>query len=432
MKLRNLVIAASLAALGSAAYAQAKEQFFPVLPYRTGAYAPNGVPWANGYSDYLKLTNARGGINGVKISMEECDTGYATDRGVECYERLKGKAGGAVFQPLSTGITFALTEKAPGDKNPLITAGYGRSESSNGNVFKWNFPLMGTYWTGADILMQHITKLNGGNVKGKKIALVYHDSPYGKEPIPLLTERSKIQGFDLQLLPVTAPGVEQKATWLQIRQAKPDYVLLWGWGVMNSAALKEAVATGYPREKMYGVWWSAGEPDVKDLGDAAKGYNGLVVTGQTGKALDEVKKTLHAKNAGTGPESEIGSVLYNRGFVSAALAVEATFRAQSRYGKGKIMDGEQIRWGLENLAIDNKRLAEIGLVGLMRPLSTSCADHEGSREARIHTWDGKKFNLVTDWIAADESIIKPLVKQYSEKYAAEKKLPARTAADCQS
>jgi branched-chain amino acid transport system substrate-binding protein len=432
MKLRNLVIAASLAALGSAAYAQAKEQFFPVLPYRTGAYAPNGVPWANGYSDYLKLTNARGGINGVKITMEECDTGYATDRGVECYERLKGKAGGAVFQPLSTGITFALTEKAPGDKNPLITAGYGRSESSNGNVFKWNFPLMGTYWTGADILMQHITKLNGGNVKGKKIALVYHDSPYGKEPIPLLTERSKIQGFDLQLLPVTAPGVEQKATWLQIRQAKPDYVLLWGWGVMNSAALKEAVATGYPREKMYGVWWSAGEPDVKDLGDAAKGYNGLVVTGQTGKALDEVKKTLHAKSQGTGPESEIGSVLYNRGFVSAALAVEATFRAQSRYGKGKVMDGEQIRWGLENLAIDNKRLAEIGLVGLMRPLSTSCADHEGSREARIHTWDGKKFNLVTDWIAADESIIKPLVKQYSEKYAAEKKLPARTIADCQS
>ena len=49
--------------------AQAKEQFFPVLPYRTGPYAPNGVPWANGYVDYLKLINARGGINGVKISL---------------------------------------------------------------------------------------------------------------------------------------------------------------------------------------------------------------------------------------------------------------------------------------------------------------------------------------------------------------------------
>ena len=160
----------------------------------------------------------------MKITFEECETGYATDRGVECYERLKGKHGGAtVFQPLSTGITFALTEKAPGDKIPLITAGYGRSESADGSVFKWNFPLLGTYWVAADILVQHIGKKEGGldKLKGKKIALVYHDSPYGKEPIPLLQERAKMHGFDADLLPVTHPGVEQKATWLQIRQSVP-------------------------------------------------------------------------------------------------------------------------------------------------------------------------------------------------------------------
>jgi branched-chain amino acid transport system substrate-binding protein len=157
MKLRNLILAVAAAAAGASAFAQAKEQFFPVLVYRTGAYAPNGVPFANGYVDYLKLVNARGGINGVKVSWEECETGYATDRGVECYERLKGKNGGAtVFQPLSTGITFALTEKAPGDKIPLITAGYGRSESTDGNVFKWNFPLTGTYWDAADVLLQRV------------------------------------------------------------------------------------------------------------------------------------------------------------------------------------------------------------------------------------------------------------------------------------
>ena len=128
-----------------------------MLVYRTGAYAPNGVPFANGYVDYLKLVNARGGINGVKVSWEECETGYATDKGVECYERLKGKNGGAtVFQPLSTGITFALTEKAPGDKIPLITVGLRPQRSADGSVFKWNFPLIGTYWVAADILVQHI------------------------------------------------------------------------------------------------------------------------------------------------------------------------------------------------------------------------------------------------------------------------------------
>ena len=421
------------AGFASSAWGQAKEQFFPATVYRSGAYAPNGIPWANGYADYFKLINARdGGINGVKITTEECDTAYATDRGVECYERLKGKANGSIFQPLSTGITFALTEKVPADKNSLITAGLGRSESSDGGVFKWNFPLMGTYWSGADILMQHITKKEGGNLTGKKVTLIYHDSPYGKEPIPLLQKRATLQGFELTLLPVTAPGIEQKATWLQVRQNKPDYVLLWGWGVMNSAALKEAVATGYPREKMFGVWWSAGEPDVKDLGDAAKGYSGLIATGDGGKILDEVKKFVHGKNQGTGPIEELNTSLYNRGLVSAALAVEGVRAAQQRFGKGKVMDGEQIRWGLENLSLDQKRLSALKLDTIMKPLSTSCFDHEGSRSARIHSWDGKKWNVVTDWIDADESIIKPMVRQYADKYASDKKLTRRTPADCQS
>ena len=445
MKFTSLVKAAAIlaSALGSlatapAAFAQAKEQFFPLLVYRTGAYAPNGVPFANGYQDYLKLVNAQGGINGVKIIYEECETGYATDRGVECYERLKGKNGGAtVFQPLSTGITFALTEKAPGDKIPLITSGYGRSESADGNVFKWNFPLVGTYWVAADVLVQHVGKKEGGlaKLKGKKIALVYHDSPYGKEPIPLLTERSKELGFELVLLPVTAPGVEQKATWLQIRQQRPDYVFLWGWGVMNSTAIKEAVATGYPREKMYGVWWAAAEPDVKDAGDGAKGYNGLALqhgAEPNAKVVKDVLTIVHGKGQGTGPKEEVGQVLYMRGLSAGMFAVEGVRRAQERYGKGKVMTGEQVRWGLENLALDQKKLDALGFAGVMRPVSTSCADHMGASWARIHTWDGTKWVFSSDWLQADESILKPMVKAASEKYAAEKKLTRRTPEDCQS
>jgi branched-chain amino acid transport system substrate-binding protein len=118
--------------------------------------------------------------------------------------------------------------------------------------------------------------------------------------------------------------------------------------------------------------------------------------------------------------------------VSAALAVEGTFRAQERYGKGKVMTGDQLRWGLENLNVTAARIESLGLTGLLRPISTSCADHEGSRSARIHQWDGKKWNFTSDWIEADTSIIKPLVKQYADKYAAEKKITRRTPAECQS
>jgi len=437
MKVKSIALAlAAVSALVGAAPAmaqQAKEQFFPLLVYRTGPYAPNGTPWANGKQDYIKLINSQGGINGVKISYEECETGYATDKGVECYERLKGK-GATLIDPQATGITFALTDKAPADKIPLITLGYGLAASQDGNVFKWNFPLMGSYWTAADILIQHIAKKEGGldKLKGKKIALVYHDSPFGKEPIPLLQERAKLSGFELSLIPVTAPGVEQKSAWLQVRQQRPDYVLLWGWGVMNSTALKEAVATGYPREKMYGVWWSGAEPDVKDVGANAKGYNALALntSGTQPKVIQDILKQVHDKGQGTGPKEEVGSVLYTRGVIIQMLGVEAVRRAQERFGKGKVMTGEQVRWGLENLALDQKKLDALGFSGVMRPLSTSCQDHMGSTWARVHTWDGSQWGGMSDWYQADESILKPMVKAAGDKYATEKKLTRRDATDC--
>ncbi|HZF82150.1 MAG TPA: ABC transporter substrate-binding protein [Burkholderiaceae bacterium] len=438
MKLKTLTLAvaavAALAGTAGTAFAQAKEQFFPLLVYRTGPYAPNGTPWANGKQDYIKLVNAQGGINGVKIAYEECETGYATDKGVECYERLKGRPGVTLFDPQATGITFALTDKVPTDKIPLITLGYGLSASQDGNVFKWNFPLMGSYWTAADILIQHIGKKEGGldKLKGKKIALVYHDSPFGKEPIPLLQERAKLHGFELSLIPVTAPGVEQKSAWLQVRQQRPDFVLLWGWGVMNSTALKEAVATGYPREKMYGVWWAGAEPDVKDVGANAKGYNALALntSGTEPKVIQDILKQVHDKGQGTGPKDEVGSVLYTRGVIIQMLSVEAVRRAQERFGKGKVMTGEQVRWGFENLALDQKKLDALGFAGVMRPVSTSCQDHMGSTWARVHTWDGAKWGGMSDWYQADESILKPMVKAAGDKYAAEKKLTRRDAADC--
>ncbi len=418
------------------AVAQAKEQFVPVLSYRTGPYAPNGTPWANGFVDYLKLVNVKGGINGVKIAYEECETGYDTARSVECYERLKSKNPSFV-QTLSTGATFAVTEKAPGDKIPVLTVGYGRSESSDGAVFKWNFPIAGTYWVAADTIVQAIGKKEGGldKLKGKKIALVYHDSPFGKEPIPLLQERARNHGFELQLLPVTPPGVEQKATWLQVRQAKPDFVVLWGWGVMNSTAIKEAQATGYPREKMYGVWWAGAEPDVKDVADGAKGYNAVTIQHGAEPNSDIVKFMLtqvHAKGQGTGPKEEVGQVLYLRGAMSAMIGIEGIRSAQERFGKGKVMTGEQVRWGLENLNLTQAKLDALGFKGVMRPISTSCMDHMGAAWTRIHTWNGKAWEFTSDWMQADEQILKPLVKATADKYAAEKKLTRRTGADCQS
>jgi branched-chain amino acid transport system substrate-binding protein len=423
MLLTAIAAAGSLFAV-PAAYAA--EQFIPMLVYRSGPYAPNGIPVANGFADYFNLVNARdGGINGVKITFEECETGYATDRGVECYERLKGKGptGASVFNPFSTGVTFALTEKVTTDRIPLITMGYGRSESRDGSVFPWNFPLLGTYWTAADILVQHVGGLSGGlnKLKGKKIALVYHDSPYGKEPIPLLEKRAQMHGFKLLKIPVTHPGVEQKAAWLQVRQNRPDYVFLWGWGVMNSTAIKEAAAVRYPREKMFGVWWAGAEPDVTPAGTNAKGYNSITLQHSAGQAAvhADIVKHLHGKGKGAGPKAEVGHVLYNRGLINALMVVESIRTAQGKFGN-KSLTGEQVRWGIENLDLTAADIKKLGFESMLQPLKVSCRDHEGVRRARVHQWTGSDWKFVSDWIEADDAVLRPMVDAAATTYAKEK------------
>ena len=434
MKFTRLALAATLAAAGtgfaSSAFAQpANEQFIPLLSYRTGQFAPLGIPWADGKQDYLKLVNAKGGINGVKIAFEECETAYDTSRGVECYERLKSKGSGASgFDPQSTGITFAVTDKAPIDKVPVVTAGYGLSQSADGRVFEWNFPLLANYWTGADAIIQDILKKEKGSLKGKKIALVYHDSPYGKEPIPLLQKRAEKEGFELVLLPVTAPGVEQKSTWLQVRQSRPDYVVLWSAGVMTPTAIREAQATGYPREKMYAIWWGGSDHDVKDI-PGAKGYNTVNIhnTAEHDKIHDEIKTQLYDKKLGTaGDAKELGAIAHTRGMMISMLQVEGIRTAQEKFGKGKVMTPEQVRWGLENLNLTQERLNELGFGKILRPIKTSCDNHLGTDWQRIAQWNGSKWQVVSDWYQADPALVTPLVKEYADQYAKEKNIKVRT------
>jgi branched-chain amino acid transport system substrate-binding protein len=188
MKLRTLLIgilAVTVMAWPMAAPARAQEKaiFIPLLVYRTGPYAPNGIPSANGFNDYFNLINERdGGINGVKIVWEECETQYATDKGVECYERLKNKHDGAVLvNPFSTGITYQLIPKAPVDKIVIHSAGYGMTATADGRWFPWAFNFPMTYWSQASAVIKYIGQQEGGmdKLKGKKIAHVHHNSPYG-------------------------------------------------------------------------------------------------------------------------------------------------------------------------------------------------------------------------------------------------------------
>jgi branched-chain amino acid transport system substrate-binding protein len=414
MRIRGFALALlALAVVAVAApmpVAAQNEMFIPMLVYRTGAYAPSGTPFANGFHDYLAMINARdGGVNGVKLNFEECETQYDTKQGVECYERLKGK-GSTVMNPLSTGITYQLIPKAAVDKIVVHSMGYGMTAASDGRWFPWVFTFPTTYWSQASAVIKYMAQQEGGldKLKGKKIVHVYHNSPYGKEANPTLEELARKYQFELTLLAVDHPGQEQKSTWLQVRRINPEWIFMSGWGVMNQVAVKEAASIGFKMDRFIGNWWSASDADVIPAGDGAKGYKGATfhAPGTNFKAFQDLAKFVVDKGQSQEPKDKMGEPLYNRGVVNAMFLVEAIRTAQAKFGK-KAMSGEEMRWGYEHLNITDKRLEELGLKGFTHPVKVTCEDHEGSGPVLIQQWDGKKWNIVSEWIEPMKDVVRP-------------------------
>ena len=413
----------------------AGEQYFPLQSYRVGPYAAGGTGFFGGFIDYMQLVNARdGGAGGVKLTWSECETEYVVERGVECYERLKGGLNGApaaATNPLSVGIAYATIDRQTVDKIPLITINHGRTDSTDGRVFPYIFPLQLNPYSEVSAITNYIAERAGGldKLKGKKIVTLYHGSPYGKETIPILDLYAKKYGFEITHIEVPHPCNEQQSQWLTIRRAKPDWVILRGWGVMNPVAIKTAAKTGFPVDHIIGNIWSNAEEDVRPAGPVGKGYI-AITTGPSGTNFPVLRDIeTHVVKPGKGDLKDpkrFGTIYYNLGVENGILNVEAVRTAQAKFGK-RPLTGEEVRWGFENLHIDDRRLKELGALGLLQPIQLSCSDHEGGGAVRFQQWDGDKWVTISDWVHPDRAVLRPIIEASAAKYAKEKGITPR---DC--
>ena len=422
MALAGLAAAGLTLSAGGGALAQDGTQFVLINAYWTGPYAAPGSAFGGGMIDYYRMLNDRdGGINGVKLSWEKCETQYNNARIVECYERYKDKL--ALFHPLSTGGVYSVFEKAWEDKIPVISIGYGRTDATDGRVFPYLFPMVTNYWSQSTAKIRFIGQREGGmdKLKGKTIANIYHDSAYGKETIPVLDKQAERYGFTVKHYAVAHPGLDQKATWLQIRQLKPDWVILRGWGVMNPTAIKEAARIGFPADHMVGVWWAGSEEDVQPAGDAAKGYiaAGFHPGGTDFPVIQEVLKEVYDKGNGELPRERVGSIYFNRAIVWAIITSEVLRDAMDKFGNRPVT-GEEVQQVLESFEMSPERIAKLGATGLIPPFKLSCADHEGAAQVKFIQWDGSKWHEISDWIEGDREMLRPMVEASSEQYAKEK------------
>jgi branched-chain amino acid transport system substrate-binding protein len=418
--LRGLGCALALALAAPAATSAFAEDsiYVPLFTYRTGPFAGSGTPIADGMHDYLAMLNARdGGIGGVKLAIDECETGYDTKKGLECYDSVKPK-NPVIVNPWSTGITLSLIPKASVDKVPVLSMAYGLSASARGDVFPWIFNPPATYWDGLSEILKYV---GGGSIdalKGKTIGYLYFDAGFGKEPIPLFQSLAKDIGFNLKLYPVAPADMQnQSAKWLDIRRDKLDFLVMYGWGAMNPTAIKEAVKADFPMDKFVSIWWP-NDSDAAAAGDGAKGFKTLNwhASGTDFQALRDIKKLVIDAGKSQTPAEEFGQVLYDRGVYNSVLIAEGIAEAQKITGK-KVVTGEDVRRGLENLNLDDARFKALGLAGFAAPFKLTCVDHNSHSATFVQQWDGAKWVKVSDPVAPATDKVQPLLDEAAKAYA---------------
>ena len=251
--LSTIVTASAALCIAGSAWTQQKEVMIGAQCDRTGPTQIVGVVICPAQQDYMDLINSKGGIEGYKINYNELDNEYKVPPAVEGYERQKG-AGAVSLMIYGTPQTQALNQKLQEDKIPGTSPGFGISASADGGRFPYLFPVAATYWSQGAAAIQFIKDKSGDSLKGKKIAYVFYDNPAGHEPLPILEDLQKAEGFELRSFAVPPPGVEMGAQVLDITQRyHPDFVIDHLFGRSPSVAIKEYKRAGYPLSKVLGL-----------------------------------------------------------------------------------------------------------------------------------------------------------------------------------
>ncbi|MDX5357957.1 MAG: ABC transporter substrate-binding protein [Rhodobacterales bacterium] len=412
---RTMLTGAAVAALASqlgarVALAQGSKTIKFAFPQDfTKIYTFVTSEYSQGQRDYISLINGRGGIGGYMIEADVSDHANDQPRAIEAYERAKAQ-GAVLIDPLSTPVARALVPRALEDKINLITAFSGRSDAADGTAFPYVLPMSPNYWTQAGLLIDFFKQQDGGSLQGKTICFVHIDTPFGKEPLPILEKLAEKEGFKLQAFPYTPPGNDQSAIWPQVRRARPDWTMFWGAGVGQTVALTEAARNGLDMSRVSGsVWVSESDMDVVGR-DQTIGVLKVepCASGREPKIIQDILKEVVGAGKGAGPEDKVGTSYYNYGVMLAAMMLEGVRRAAQIAPNGPVT-GEWLNAGLRSIK-------DFTAEGMIPPTTITPEDHQGGGRGRIARWDGSKFVPASDWFSANQDVVWEEVRKYSEEF----------------
>ncbi|CAN7333497.1 ABC transporter substrate-binding protein [Variovorax sp. LjRoot178] len=383
-------LAASVLSLGtlaqtkpaSAAAASKEDIVFGASVPLTGVFAFAGIGIDQGIRDYLQILNEGGGINGRKVKYIAEDTGYKVDQSMAVFKKITGQNKVNLYYADSTGFVKTVNPELERIGSILMTGASFAKEISNAQKYPMQFMVGPDYSEMVGILLQYIAKTK----PGAKVALVYSDTEFGKDPVDTARADAKRLGLNLVQEVVTPPGsVDISTEVIKLRRADPDYTIFHGY---VSAPIPEFIAQARGqgmKTQFMGTFWTMDNSTVMKMGANADGFMGVMPYRYYYDA--EGKGPMMEKIRKMRPEYQ--STAYMQGFLAAMLLTEA---ARRTLDAGNELNGKNLKTALSSI----RNFDTGGIIGV--PLSIK---GNSIPIGRVYKADFKQQKMVpvSDWIS---------------------------------
>ncbi len=387
LRRRELIVAAGAAlAAPLGAHAQAGEDIVigGSIPM-TGVFAFAGIGINAGIADYVKIVNDGGGIKGRKLRYVPEDTGYKVDVSVATYKKITSQNKVNLYYGDSTGFSKTINPELDRSGQILMAGASFATELNDPARYPNQFLVGPDYTEMIGILLRHIAK----EKPGAKVAFVYSDSEFGRDPIESSEAAARKLGLTVPVKIMTPAGsVDVSTEVIKLRRAAPDYTIFHGYVL---APIPEFVQQGKQMgmtTKWMGTFWTMDSSTVMKMGEAGDGFMGVMPyryyydTSSKAPMLEKIRAL----------RPEYQSTAYTQGFLTAMLFTEAARRTLEA---GKPLDGRNLKAALNSI----KDFDTGGLIGVPITIKGNSIP-----VGRVYRADMKAQKMVaaSDWISLDK------------------------------
>jgi branched-chain amino acid transport system substrate-binding protein len=380
---RALLLAAGASLVTPLVQAQAGEDIVigGSIPM-TGVFAFAGVGINDGLADYVKIVNDAGGIKGRKLRYVPEDTGYKVDVSVAAFKKITSQNKVNLYYGDSTAFSKTINPELERVGNILMTGASFATELNNPQKYPDQFLVGPDYTEMFGILLRHIAK----EKPGAKVAFVYSDSEFGRDPIDSSEALAKKLGLSVPVKIMTPAGsVDVSGEVIKLRRAAPDYTIFHGYIL---APIPEFITQGKQQgmtTKWMGTFWTMDSSTVMKMGEAGDGFMGVMPyryyydTSAKAPMLDKIRQMRPAYQ----------STAYVQGFLAGMFFTEA---AKRTLDAGKELNAKNLKAALNSI----KDFDTGGLIGVPVTIKGNSIP-----VGRVYKADMKAQKMVaaSDWIA---------------------------------